>query len=781
MAEYDAQSLEVLKNRKAVRIRPTMYVGSVHEEGVLNCVREIVDNAVDECLAGHADKVRLSVDPAKGTIGVFDNGRGIPADVNRKHGMSGIRIAAEELHGGGKFGKGAYSLSGGLNGVGLSVVNHLSASMRIEVLRDKRRHVYAWERGELDGKPEVKSARTAADRSHTRVEFSLDPLIFRAELVPPVEELERMMFERACLLDGVEVSLEVAGRETRVWRHKDGMAAWLADAAGGAKELLHPPVRLEIGRDGWRAAAAWSHARDPEAQAEGMFCNAIRNPDGGVHQSGFRRGLARGFARFRDGAGAAVGRKRDAAVKVSGEDVLMGCVAMVSVWHREPEFVGNKKAGLGNRELISPISDAVAEKSLEFLEENRKGVAKTILNRAAAAARGRAAARRTREMARIMDGETAGLGAATKLAACESRDPRERELIIVEGDSAGGSARNARDARFQAVFPLRGKMLNTNNRTMSKCLENREIRDLVGVLGCGAGKTFDPDGLAYHTIIVSPDADSDGQHIGSLVATLFLRHFPELIRRGHLHYALPPLYVANDKGRTRHCRDDGDLRKLRAERAAGRDGIVLRRGDENVRLSGGGLVEFVDECRGWAAELVEFESATGLPGDMFGDIANAAEIHGRDGMLETLMDGARLLGASGMVRLSGRGEVWVVPLDETVDRAASLQKRLVRAVGRFGAPPEGSWREFCLEVARKADAGLEVTYLKGLGEMDPGEFRETTIGVGTRRLARVRMEDAERAADACDMLMGSAASRSEERRALLDGPAGSGPPPGTGM
>ena len=788
---YDSSAMSILKDIEAVRTRPHMYIGSLHEDGVLNCVREIIDNAVDECLAGHADKVEVYMSPDTGSVTVTDNGRGIPTGYNEKHKKTGVQIAAENLHGGGKFDKQAYAVSGGLNGVGLSVVNFLSEHMAITVVQNGESHRYDYEKGQLASLPAVNKANPM--ETSTEVDFTLDKTMFQCSTVPPRDVLEEMLFERSCLVDKTTFELDDPDGRFVSWRHENGMAAWLKQR-GKLKTFPHPPVLAEAEGDGWGARAAFVFVPGQVDPIEGAFCNAIRNTEGGSHLSGFRRGVSRGFSKFMAGSGAAMLKKRDESLKITAEDVLEGCVAMVSVWHTAPEFVGNKKAALGNREIVSPLSDAVAEEFLRFLEEQRSGAAKAILAKTLAAAKSREAARKSRELSKRLEDDVLGLGAASKLAGCESRDPAERELIIVEGDSAGGSAKNARDTRFQAVFPLRGKILNTNSKTTVKALDNKEIRDLVGVLGCGAGKKFDPDALAYHKIIVSPDADHDGQHIGSLVATLFLRHFPELIRRGHLYYALPPLYIVKTGKKVVYCRDEEALRDLRAKRVLDKYAILVRRGDEGAgdekEASADEARRFTDMLRRWHAVAEDFERTTGLPAVHLRFLQTTTWMDRDPRVPVTLAEFVPILERfetkvdkrAGLVEYNRNGRKWQLPLMDLADTANALNEveaqgaienagwvALLRRSdrGELLGGAEGDFAAMCKAVAEAATKGMETTYLKGLGEMDPDEFRQTTIGVDSRRLARVTMRDAEEADRVCSMLMGGAASGMEDRKRLM--------------
>ena len=783
---YAADSMQVLEGREAVRKRPTMYVGSTGGEGVLACLKEVVDNAVDEHLSGTCQSIEVFLDYSKGFMAVVDDGRGIPAGVNKDTGLTGVQIAATALHGGAKFDKGSYQISGGLNGVGLSVVNFLSEKMEINVANADdpgRAHAYIWRKGIEFGTP---VAVKNDGGSFTEVGFILDKDIFKPDgdglVMPEMADVADMLRHRSYVFKGLRCRLAVLDRDGRdvlneEYYAENGISDYVADMASGSKDMLCPVAKGSAEEAGVSVEVAWTLALDKDGDydpVEMAFCNGIWNHEGGSHLTGMRRGLTGAFMKYVEGEGSRHLGVKDRDLKLTGDDVREGVLAVVSVLHPDPEFVGNRKAELGNRD-VGPLVGKAARMSFEDLVRADPKAGRAVVRNAVAAARSREASKRSRRASQKVDRDALSLAVAGKLAGCESNDPSERELVIVEGDSAGGSAKNARDVRTQAIFPLKGKLLNTYGKTMEKALRNSEIRDLANVLGCGKDGTLKDENLAYHKIIWCPDADYDGQHIGALGLTLMIRHFPDIVKAGRVFVACPPLFSVGMGGRKFHCADDLELQTLVAMQAKKKylfdhvleNGAVEMCGMDRIRRILDAMERYVDVM---ATSVDSFRIPPLVLEDAFGNFEGAWRKYEFERIDEKGM----------FVRFmwrNNRHSVWMPHLRKVLDdmkdfsatgHSAFLVDIEVRvAETRENAFPNGSRFDFYRRVLKDAMKGMEVTYLKGLGEMDPDEFWETTMDPKRRRLIKVTMDDPEQADETCRKLMDKGVELSSDRRGLI--------------
>jgi DNA gyrase subunit B len=537
VTDYSAQSISVLKGLEGVRKRPAMYIGSTDVRGLHHLVWEVVDNAVDEHLAGHAGviTVRLLED---GGCEVTDDGRGIPIDLHPTEKIPAVELALTALHAGGKFDQQAYAVSGGLHGVGVSVVNALSTRTEVEVTRGGHRHTIAFERG-----PKVDDLKKAGKKkgTGTLVRFWPDPDIFETTDIAHDTVAQRLR-ETALLNPGLEIVLidDRDGRST-TFRFKHGLTDFVKELLHG-KEPLTAPIEVHDERE-WEGkpvaldlAFTWSDGFHDDRLRS--YVNIVRTADGGTHEEGFRRALTSTLNKFGRDSGALL--KKDP--NLTGDDIREGLVAVVSIKLSDPQFEGQTKGRLGSTVARSYVEQVVADALTTWLVKH-KAKGRQIIKRAAVAAKARQAAKAARELTRrkgLLDTQSAGLPG--KLADCTSRDPSETELYVVEGDSAGGSSKAARDRHTQAILPLRGKVLNVEKAQLTKVLENAEIQALVKAVGTGVGEGYDHDRLRYDKIVLMADADVDGGHITTLLLTFFYRLTPKLIEKGHLYLAQPPLY-----------------------------------------------------------------------------------------------------------------------------------------------------------------------------------------------------------------------------------------------
>ncbi|MGE5509432.1 MAG: DNA topoisomerase (ATP-hydrolyzing) subunit B [Chitinophagales bacterium] len=561
---YDAGQIQVLEGLEAVRRRPGMYIGSTDERGLHHLVYEVVDNSIDEALAGYCDRVEVTL-RADGAVTVVDNGRGIPVDIHPKLGRPGVEVAMTVLHAGGKFDAGAYKVSGGLHGVGVSVVNALSDWCEVEVRRDGQIHRQRYERGKPVTDLEVVGK---SDETGTRTTFHPDAEIFETTEFSAETLLHRLR-ELAFLNAGVCLVLRDEKNEKEYTFEFEGGIVSFVEHLNRNKDPLHREVAY-FGRQVEDSYVEFAlQYNDGYLETVFSYANNINTHDGGTHLSGFRSALTRSLNDYARKQGIL----KEAEANLSGDDVREGLTAVLSVKLREPQFEGQTKGKLGNSEMKGICEAVVAEGLSIFLEEHPAS-ARKIVEKAVLAARAREAARKARELTRRKSAlEVSALPG--KLADCVMTDPTLCELYLVEGDSAGGTAKQARDRRNQAIMPLRGKILNVEKARLDKILGNNEIRAMITALGAGIDEEFDLAKLRYHRVILMTDADVDGAHIRTLLLTFFYRYMTPLIEGGHVYVALPPLYMVK-QGKERHYAwSDRELDAL-LERI-GRQGIVIQR------------------------------------------------------------------------------------------------------------------------------------------------------------------------------------------------------------
>jgi len=587
---YTGENIKILEGLEAVRLRPAMYIGSTGDMGLHHLVYEVVDNSVDEALAGYAKKIDVIIH-VDNSITVVDDGRGIPVDMmplSNGTMMPAVQVVLTKLHAGGKFDASTYKVSGGLHGVGVSCVNALSQEFNVEIWRDG----YTWEMDFSCGEPvsELRKAGTSKRRG-TKVHFLPDKTIFSVSEYN-YDTLAQRLREMAFLNKGLEITLTdertadpKSGEARHTAFHYAGGIAEFVKYLNRGKAVLHDkPIMMEATRDNVEIEIALQY-NDSYSETVFSFANNINTVDGGTHLSGFRTSLTRTI----NAIGQSLGLFKDVKENLSGDDVREGLVAVISVKLSQPQFEGQTKGKL-NSDIAGTVQAFVNERLGAFLEQNPP-VAKRIINKAIEASRAREAARKARDLTR-RKGALDGGGLPGKLADCSERNPERCELYLVEGESAGGTAKQGRDRRFQAILPLRGKILNVEKARYDKMLGHEEIRALITALGCGIGKDdFDPAKIRYGKIILMTDADVDGSHIRTLLLTFFFRHMTELIKRGNICIAQPPLFKIKKGRREEYIKDEREFVKVMVNRAA--DGMIVRHGENASQIEGADLTRFM--------------------------------------------------------------------------------------------------------------------------------------------------------------------------------------------
>ncbi len=789
---YSAEQIRVLEGLEAVRKRPAMYIGGTGPEGLHHLVYEVVDNSVDEALVGYCDQVEVSIH-SDNSITVVDNGRGIPVDTHEPTGRPAVEVVMTTLHAGGKFDHSAYKVSGGLHGVGLSVVNALSESLEVEIWRDGKKYLQRYERGKPAGDlEEVGKAR----KTGTRVTFVPDPEIFEDRNFS-LDTLSNRLRELAFLNKGLRIRLtDERVNEMREFYYTGGIRSFV-ELLNENKSVLHPkPIYIEAQREATVVEAAIQY-NDGYAETVFSFANNINTHDGGTHLIGFRSALTRTINTY----AAARDLLKSLKATLTGDDVREGLTAVISVKLPNPQFEGQTKARLNNPDMKGLVETIVNEKLAEYLEEN-PGIGRRIVEKAGEAARAREAARKAKELAR-RKGPLDGDDLPGKLADCSEKDPALSELYIVEGDSAGGSAKQGRDRRFQAILPLRGKILNTERARADKMLSSAEIRVLISALGAGIDPEFDIERLRYHRIIIMTDADVDGEHIRTLLLTFFFRHLRQIVERGHLYIAQPPLYKVKRGKVERYLKNDRAMEEFLLETAA--DTLRVEGGNGGTAWTGQRLQGILRKLITWQNCLRVMErrgrhpgavaalvQSGGVPRGALRDEDKAHRLLAR--LLEALEAHASRLGpAEGRVvwdddqeacRLAlsfgsdGQGQRGVAEIDQGLIASPEYREleAAAAALSGLGAPPfsvaaEGesasaeSWTDLLGKSLELAKKGMAIQRYKGLGEMNPEQLWQTTMNPETRTLLRVTVEDAVAAEQIFTTLMGD---QVEPRRQFIE-------------
>ena len=778
---YTAKDITILEGLEPVRLRPGMYIGSTGPRGLHHLVYEVVDNAVDEALAGENDLVDVTIHPDN-SVTVRDAGRGIPVDLIEDQGVSALTVVLTKLHAGGKFGGHGYKVSGGLHGVGVSVVNALSEWLIAEVRRDGKVYRQEFARGVPHADVEVVGEAEKGE-SGTMISFLPDPEVFE-ETELAATTLSQRLRETAFLTRGLRIVLrdERAGGKTEEFRYEGGIRDFVAHV-NESKDAIHKHVIYFEGEtvDGQvEVAMQWNSSY---VESVFSFANNINTTEGGTHLSGFRAALTGTLNKYaRD-----KGLLKEKEENLEGDDVREGLAAVISVKLRNPQFEGQTKTKLGNPPIESLVKTTVNQRLAEFFEENPTE-ARQVITKAVSAARARQAARKARELTRRKSAlESNSLPG--KLADCQINDPEVAELFLVEGNSAGGSAVDARDRTFQAILPLRGKVINAEKNRINKVLSNEEIQAIVTAIGTGIGDELDLSKLRYHRVIVMTDADVDGSHIRTLILTFLYRQMQDLVERGHVYIAVPPLYRVKIGNQQSYVEKESQFEELLVRERV-KDMDVTDRSGESQKLTEaryGRFVRVLHEFDGWVSRLREDFGAAAANFVVEHRIVEADAGAGVEEALASLEpngfefavlesdDAATCVKVT--ERETGAAASVVVPtvlLGSPI--YANVRKTYARLVEIVGWPPFSvvsgkrsrsavtfaELRGRALELAKE---GVQVSRFKGLGEMDAEELAETTMNPANRMLIRVEVEDAAAADRVFSMLMGD---QVEPRRDFIE-------------
>jgi DNA gyrase subunit B len=790
---YDSTSIKVLEGLEAVRLRPAMYIGSTGEAGLHHLVYEVVDNSVDEALAGYATEVNVTIHEDN-SVTVVDNGRGIPVDLHEEEGVSAAQVVMTKLHAGGKFDSNSYKVSGGLHGVGVSCVNALSELLKLEIWRPAKGETASstWEQEYARGVPKADLARTgkAGRKTGTKVTFKPDSSIMDATKFN-FDTLATRLRELAFLNKGLKITLTDEREEpARVseFQFVGGIAEFIKHLNKGKNVLHDKPIYFEGERDlpnGVLTMEVALQYNDSYSETVFSFANNINTVDGGSHLSGFRSALTRTI----NAAGQAAGLFKDVKENLTGDDVREGLTAVISVKLPQPQFEGQTKGKL-NSDIQGYVVQLINEKLGEFFDKN-PSVMRKIVSKAIDAARAREAARKARDLTRRKGALDSG-GLPGKLSDCQERDPDRCELFLVEGESAGGTAKGGRDRRYQAILPLRGKILNVEKARYDKMLGHEEIRAMITAIGAGIGKDdFDPAKIRYGKIIIMTDADVDGSHIRTLLLTFFFRHMTELIKRGNIFVAQPPLYRIKKGKSEKYIKDDKEFTRE-----------ILRRATENLKVEVGARKTVLEgtELRNYLMSLDELQLAwrrmerrlrdprvveviadPGLALDTKADFAEKAH-------LQPVYEALKAIKIEAAIKAEEEHSAWMVTFKDptNAERAINLElaglpeyrrlRLLAKEAGKHNQPPFvavrdthretlAGWRELLAHVKNEGMREVNIQRYKGLGEMNAEQLWETTMNIDTRTLLKVSLEDIVQSDEIFTTLMGE---NVEARRKFIE-------------
>jgi len=774
---YSADSIKILEGLEAVRKRPAMYIGSIGKEGLHHLVYEVVDNSIDEASAGFCDKITVKI-RVDNSIMVEDNGRGIPVDMHET-GVSAAEVVLTKLHAGGKFSNDSYKISGGLHGVGVSVVNALSSSLEVNVRRDGKVYTQSYVRG-VPTAPLAVTGQTSG--RGTKIYFKPDDEIFE-ELEFNFDILANRLRELAFLNSGIQITL-IDDRDDRKseFFYEGGIISFVEYINRNKKVLHKDPIFVSGAREDCSVEVALQY-NDTYAENIFSFANSINTTEGGTHLSGFRAALTRVFNNYAVNSGLLKTGKES----LRGEDLREGLACVISVKVQNPQFEGQTKTKLGNSEVRGLVEGIVYEKIGSYLEEN-PAIAKQLLNKCLDASRAREAARRARELTRRKSALEVG-SLPGKLADCQERDPARSEIYLVEGDSAGGSAKQGRDRRNQAILPLRGKVLNVEKARFDKMLQNEEIKTMITALGTGIGEEdYDVSRIRYHKVIIMTDADVDGSHIRTLLLTFFFRQMRQLVEKGYLYIAQPPLFKITEKKNEVYIHNEDEMNNFILQNGVKR--IKLVNGNEDA-VTGNQLLNLVKKMMRIETILEKFEkedcdrkiilSLAERPSFSVQEFDDEALLRGVAGQTaaalgeEVTEAGVEKDEEHGGYRLffclQKNGKVQRITFGKSIYRAPKFSeiKAILGQISAIGKAPyavmavDGDETErqelpdmsalvqFVTSMGKK---GIAVQRYKGLGEMNPEQLWETTMNPEKRTLLQVRVDDAVQADEIFTTLMG---------------------------
>lgn len=783
---YDASSIDVLEGLEPVRLRPSMYIGNVDVSGLHHLVYEVVDNSIDEAMAGFCNRITVIIH-TDNSVSVEDNGRGIPVGIHRTEGVPAVEVVMTKLHAGGKFDNDSYKVSGGLHGVGISVVNALSKDLEVEIYSEKKCYYQTFSKGIKTAELKV-TGRT--DKRGTRIHFTPDDEIFNTYNFS-FDILCRRLRELAFLNKGIAISIEDERSDEKLEFLYEGGIVSFIEYLNKRHTAHHEPVFIEGIKNGVHIEVALQY-NDTFMEKIFSFANNINTVEGGFHLIGFKAALTRTINQYATNGNV----PKNLQMTLSGDDVREGLTAIISVKLKAPQFEGQTKTKLGNSEVKGFVESLIYEKLGVFLEEN-PGVARKILEKATDASRARDAAKRARDLVRkqgsLMDSSLPG-----KLSDCQVSDPKQRELFIVEGDSAGGSAKQGRDRRFQAILPLKGKILNVEKSRLDKILQSEQIRNIITALGTGVGEgQYDIDKVRYHKTIIMTDADVDGSHIRTLLLTFFYRQMRELIDSGYLYIAQPPLFKVGKGKSAIYLKDESELNDYILKRTSKK--MTARTGTEKEILSDhtlylliGDLSEYYAvlsklERRGIDAKLVECLIDFGVEDKVFlqheenmNDLKGALKERDYDVSDVTWHEERNVFEMTVIPMVTDQQTVFNIDLNKNNTKPVKIgrgfiyskeyQKCLVlgKKIMERDNPPylvyrgdkeeEGvlleDKRRFLDFMLNEGKKGLEFQRYKGLGEMNPDQLWETTMNPENRNLLKVRIDDAFSTDEIFTILMG---------------------------
>ncbi|MCP4213470.1 MAG: DNA topoisomerase (ATP-hydrolyzing) subunit B [bacterium] len=780
---YDAESIKVLEGLEAVRVRPAMYIGSTGSMGLHHLVYEVVDNSIDEAMAGFCKQIDVSIH-FDNSITVVDDGRGIPTDWHKEEGKSAAEVVMTTLHAGGKFDSNTYKVSGGLHGVGISVVNALSSKLELEI---KRGGFTYYQKYEI-GNPATEFEKLGpTNKRGTKVTYWPDEEIFETTEYD-YDILSKRLKELAFLNRGITITLTDERTEEdrkEIFYYEGGIVEYVSYLCGSKEKVHNTPINLSAVKDEIEIDLAFQYVNS-YSETILSFVNNINTIEGGTHLTGFKGGLTRTINNFAQSNNL----KKDYKSSFSGEDVREGLVAVVSVRIKEPQFEGQTKAKLGNSEVKGVVESFINDKLPEYFEEHI-GDAKAIINKAFLAAQAREASRKAKDLVRksnLLESTTL----PGKLADCQSKNPAESEIYVVEGDSAGGSAKQGRDRRFQAILPLKGKILNVEKATTSKMLENGEIKTIIAALGVGIGKeNFDVEKLRYHRIIIMTDADVDGSHIRTLIMTFFFKHMRPIIERGYLYLAQPPLFLVR-KGKSRtYLKNENKLESYLMKKI-GEDAVIHYDEENSKELKGARLVTLMKliNRRNTLIDSIEKRGMPRILTRKLIEVIHDEETFQDEAETERVACALREVDCCRSVTRSFDDEHKTFTLDVEFEFSGVITSRAINwdyltgplfarvneaheKLKDFPEPPytgkigndtfvAESRVELVSILMEKAKKGLYIQRYKGLGEMNPGQLWETTMDPKYRTLLRVNINDFYNSEIIFDTLMGSDSTKRKE-------------------